>query len=159
MRTERQFDLRKTFYALLNFKWSGRYYQRGEHFPSRDITRAKLKIMFQNGRIGYAEDFKTNKVGRKPVELEEVEQPVRENVQAAPAPQAAEQAKEAVEEKGKPEDAGKPEADSEVAEVVQDDDKAFMVNYKGKTFEINRNQIRGDGTLTAGGKKAYDKAE
>lgn len=137
MRTEREFDRRKIFYALRTFKWSNKLLTRGDRFPSRDVTNRKLLTLFQNGRIGYAEDFRSNKTDRKPVEIEDVEQndqnPVENQEEST-------------------------EVESEVAEVVQDDEDAFMVKYKGKTFEINRNQIREDGTLTAGGKKAYDKA-
>lgn len=48
--------------------------------------------------------------------------------------------------------------DSDVAEVVVDDGDDFQVVYKGVQFEINRNQIRDDGTLTAGALKAYKAA-
>lgn len=49
-------------------------------------------------------------------------------------------------------------SDSDVATVVVDDEDDFQVVYKGVQFEINRNQIREDGTLTAGALKAYKAA-
>lgn len=49
--------------------------------------------------------------------------------------------------------------DSDKAEVVQDDEDAFKVRYKGVIVDINRNQLRDDGTLTAGGIKAYEDAK
>lgn len=49
-------------------------------------------------------------------------------------------------------------SDSDVAAVVVDDEDDFQVVYKGVQFEINRNQIREDGTLTAGALKAYKAA-
>lgn len=49
-------------------------------------------------------------------------------------------------------------SDSDVATVVVDDGDDFQVVYKGVQFEINRNQIREDGTLTAGALKAYKAA-
>ena len=142
MRTERDFDLRKTFYALRTFKWEGRLYNRGDKFPSRDVTKRKLKVMFQNGRVGYSTDFRTNKTDRKQVEIED-------------------SSDDSVESKATPEVADKTEGkaeESETVEVVQDDEEAFRVSYKGKTFEVSRNQVRKDGTLTAGGLKAYEQA-
>lgn len=143
MRSEKQFDRRKTFYALRKYKFGGRVYERGDKFPHRDVTNTKLKILFQNGRIGYAEDFKDNKVDRKPVTPEGEGQ--NDSSQESTPEVANEEEQEANE--------------SEKAQVVQDDEEAFRVTYKGKTFEINRNQLREDGTLTAGGMKAYEKAE
>lgn len=49
-------------------------------------------------------------------------------------------------------------SDSDVATVAVDDGDDFQVVYKGVQFEINRNQIREDGTLTAGALKAYKAA-
>ncbi|WP_106478112.1 hypothetical protein [Phytohalomonas tamaricis] len=49
--------------------------------------------------------------------------------------------------------------DSDKAEVVQDDDEDFKVRYKGVIVDISRNQMREDGTLTAGGIKAYEDAK
>lgn len=49
-------------------------------------------------------------------------------------------------------------SDSDVATVVVDEEDNFQVVYKGVQFEINRNQIREDGTLTAGALKAYKAA-
>lgn len=143
MRTERDFDLRKTFYALRRFKWNGRIYERGDKFPSRDATKRKLKVLFQNGRVGYSTDFRTNKVGRKQVEIEDSSD---ESVESEATSEVADQ-----------QDEGKSE-EAETVEVVQDDEEAYRVSYKGKTFEVNRNQVRKDGTLTAGGLKAYEKA-
>lgn len=50
------------------------------------------------------------------------------------------------------------EKNEDVAHVVVDNEEDFQVEYKGVQFEINRNQIREDGTLTAGGLKAYKAA-
>jgi len=43
--------------------------------------------------------------------------------------------------------------------VVQDDDEAFVVELQGVHFEPSRNQVREDGTLTAGGLKAFEQAK
>lgn len=43
--------------------------------------------------------------------------------------------------------------------VVQDDEEAFIVELQGVTFEPLRNQVREDGTLTAGGLKAFEEAK
>lgn len=43
--------------------------------------------------------------------------------------------------------------------VVQDDDEAFVVELQGVRFEPSRNQVREDGTLTAGGLKAFEQAK
>lgn len=142
MRTERDFDRRKSFYALRKFRWSNRLYMRGDKFPARDVTNRKLRTLFQNGRVGYAEDFSSNKTDRKAVQLEEDTRQAEETTESQ-----AENEPETV------------ETDSGKATVVVDNDEEFKVEYKGKTFEINRNQIRDDGTLTAGGLKAYEKAE
>lgn len=142
MRAERDFDLRKAFYALRTFKWQGRMYNRGDKFPQRDATKAKLKVMFQNGRIGYSTDFRTNKEGRVQVTVEDSSD---ESVETEVTSKVVDK------EEGKSEEA-------ETVEVVQDDEEAYKVSYKGKTFEVNRNQVRKNGTLTAGGMKAYEQA-
>lgn len=46
----------------------------------------------------------------------------------------------------------------DTAKVVVDDGDDFQVEYKGVQFEVSRNQVRKDGTLTSGGLKAYKKA-
>lgn len=135
MRSQREFDRRKTFYALRTFRWENRIYTRGDKFPARDVTSRKLLVLFQNGRVGYVEDFRTNKVARQEVEIENTEVDQEEVAER------------------------EVESNPEVAQVVQDDDEGFYVQYQGKVFEINRNQIRDDGTLTAGGLKAYEAAE
>jgi hypothetical protein len=56
------------------------------------------------------------------------------------------------------EEAPTEDSDSDVAEVVVDNEEDFQVVYKGVQFDINRNQIREDGSLTAGGLKAYKAA-
>lgn len=137
MRTEKEFDLRETFYALRKVIWNGRAYERGDEFPTRDITKRKLKVLFQNGRLGYSTDFRTNKIDRKQVEVKDSSD---ESVESETNPGVSEQ------------------KDEDKVEVVQDDEEAFRVSYKGKTFEVSRNQVRKDGTLTAGGRKAYEKA-
>jgi len=43
--------------------------------------------------------------------------------------------------------------------IVQDDDEAFIVEVQGVRFEPLRNQVREDGTLTAGGLKAFEEAK
>lgn len=45
------------------------------------------------------------------------------------------------------------------ATIVQDDEKAFVVEVKGVRFEPLRNQVREDGTLTAGGLAAFEEAK
>lgn len=48
---------------------------------------------------------------------------------------------------------------SPVITVVQDDDAAYIVELQGVSFEPLRNQVREDGTLTAGGLKAFEEAK
>lgn len=43
--------------------------------------------------------------------------------------------------------------------VIQDDDEAFIVELQGVRFEPLRNQVREDGTLTAGGLKTFEEAK
>jgi hypothetical protein len=43
--------------------------------------------------------------------------------------------------------------------VIQDDDEAFIVEVQGVRFEPLRNQVWEDGTLTAGGLKAFEEAK
>ena len=43
--------------------------------------------------------------------------------------------------------------------VLQDDEEAFIVELQGVSFEPLRNQVREDGTLTAGGLKAFEEAK
>lgn len=52
-----------------------------------------------------------------------------------------------------------PELTEPTVTVVQDDDEHFIVELDGVRFEPNRNQVRDDGTLTAGGKKALADAQ
>ncbi|PAU79222.1 hypothetical protein [Halomonas salipaludis] len=53
-----------------------------------------------------------------------------------------------------------PEGGVEVAvTIVQDDEQAFVVELDGVRFEPLRNQVREDGTLTAGGLKAFEEAK
>lgn len=76
---------------------------------------------------------------------------------ATPSGGPAEAPKEAPAEPAK-EETPPESSDSDVATVVVDDGDDFQVVYKGVQFEINRNQIREDGTLTAGALKAYKAA-
>ncbi|WP_445157651.1 hypothetical protein [Halomonas sp. E14] len=46
-----------------------------------------------------------------------------------------------------------------VVTIVQDDEQAFVVELDGVRFEPLRNQVREDGTLTAGGLKAFEEAK
>lgn len=55
--------------------------------------------------------------------------------------------------------AATPEPTEPAVTVVQDDDDHFIVELDGVRFEPNRNQVRDDGTLTAGGKKALADAQ
>lgn len=50
------------------------------------------------------------------------------------------------------------EVEGDVVKVIVDDGDDFQVEYKGVTFPVNRNQVRKDGSLTAGGFKAFEKA-
>ena len=43
--------------------------------------------------------------------------------------------------------------------VIQDDEKDYVVELDGIRFTPNRNQVRDDGTLTAGGVKIYETAK
>lgn len=85
MRVERSFDPKKEFYAKRTFKMQGRDFKRGDKFPSRDMSNKTLLKLFQNGFIGYAEDFRDNKTSIKEVNIESepesevtTEQPVQE---------------------------------------------------------------------------------
>lgn len=77
---------------------------------------------------------------------------------ATPSGGPVEAPKEAPTEPAKEEALVESSSDSDVATVVVDDEDDFQVVYKGVQFEINRNQIREDGTLTAGALKAYKAA-
>ena len=65
-----------------------------------------------------------------------------------------------VENSGAEEQAAKESAEDDVSTVtvVQDDEDAFIVELNGVRFEPTRNQVRDDGTLTAGGVKEYEAA-
>lgn len=56
-------------------------------------------------------------------------------------------------------DAGGTDDGSPVVTVVQDDEAAYIVELQGVSFEPLRNQVREDGTLTAGGLKAFEEAK
>ncbi len=73
MRTAREFDPSKKLYAKKSIKYSGRLYNRGDEFPSRDVTNKKLLKLFQNGFLGHSEDFRDNKSTIKEVELKVTE--------------------------------------------------------------------------------------
>lgn len=119
-----------------------------KHFdPSK--TFKVVKCFVEGGRkfnVGdtYVPRFKSSKrafrhwVARRIVHEEQVEQPIQQ--------------KEEVEKKV---DEG---VNEDVAKVVVDDGDDFQVEYKGVQFEVARNQVRKDGTLTSGGLKAYNKA-
>lgn len=80
MRTAREFHPSEKLYVKKSIKYSGRLYNRGDEFPTRDITNKKLLKLFQNGFIGHSEDFRDNKEAIKEVDLksEEVQKPVEE---------------------------------------------------------------------------------
>jgi len=126
MRTEKMFKPNEIFYALKEFKYSGREYIRGDKFPSRDMTNKQLLKFFQNGFVGYSSDFKYNKTSMTEVEYED------KNVTSA-----------------------EEEPKEDIAKVVEDTEESFKVEYQGKVREISRNQYREDGTLTKGGLKAF----
>lgn len=46
-----------------------------------------------------------------------------------------------------------------VVTIVQDDEKDYVVELEGVRFTPNRNQVREDGTLTAGGVKLFEEAK
>lgn len=56
-----------------------------------------------------------------------------------------------------PEPAAKPAPDQ--VRVIRDDDEAYVVELDGVQFEPQRNQVRDDGTLTPGGKRAFADAK
>lgn len=56
-------------------------------------------------------------------------------------------------------DSGKGPPDAGVVTVIQDEGQTYVVEFNGVRFEPNRNQVRDDGTLTAGGLKAYEAAK
>ncbi|HAR08414.1 MAG TPA: hypothetical protein DCR98_08390, partial [Cobetia sp.] len=70
----------------------------------------------------------------------------------------AKESAEGGETPAKKDEDGAGSGDPEVT-VVQDDEQAFVVELQGVRFEPNRNQVREDGTLTAGGLKAFDEAK
>jgi hypothetical protein len=134
------YDPKAQFHALRSFKCGGVNYKRGDKFDIGEISARHRVIFFQQSIIGYASDFTYNKSSVKEVEIEK----------EAPAEPAKEEA--LVEE------TPTESSDSDVATVVVDDEDDFQVVYKGVQFEINRNQIREDGTLTAGALKSYKAA-
>lgn len=54
---------------------------------------------------------------------------------------------------------GSGQPDAEAVTVIQDEGQTYVVEFNGVRFEPNRNQVRDDGTLTAGGLKAYEAAK
>lgn len=80
MREERAYDPKKDFYAKRSFKYAGKDYIRGVEFPSRDITNKQLLKLFQNGFVGYSEDFRDNKESMKEVQIES-QKPVEEKAE------------------------------------------------------------------------------
>ncbi len=125
MRTAKMFNPKETFYVLKKFKYSGRDYVRGNECPSRDITHKQLLKLFHNGFVGYESDFRPNNTQLKEAEIQKEEPKKEESV------------------------------DANTATIVEDSEESFKVEFQGKVREINRNQIREDGTLTAGGLKAF----
>lgn len=62
-------------------------------------------------------------------------------------------------EPSKPTPEPEPAALADQVRVVRDDDEAFVVELDGIQFEPQRNQVREDGTLTPGGKRALAEAK
>ncbi len=54
---------------------------------------------------------------------------------------------------------GSGQPDAGAVTVIQDEGQTYVVEFNGVRFEPNRNQVRDDGTLTAGGLKAYKAAK
>ena len=54
---------------------------------------------------------------------------------------------------------GSDQPDAGAVTVIQDEGQTYVVEFNGVRFEPNRNQVRDDGTLTAGGLKAYEAAK
>lgn len=54
---------------------------------------------------------------------------------------------------------GSGQPDAGAVTVIQDEGQTYVVEFNGVRFEPNRNQVRDDGTLTAGGLKAYEAAK
>lgn len=54
---------------------------------------------------------------------------------------------------------GSGQSDAGAVTVIQDEGQTYVVEFNGVRFEPNRNQVRDDGTLTAGGLKAYEAAK
>lgn len=57
------------------------------------------------------------------------------------------------------EEGGSGQPDAGAVTVIQDEGQTYVVEFNGVRFEPNRNQVRDDGTLTAGGLKAYEAAK
>lgn len=80
-------------------------------------------------------------------------------LQAGEDDEAGEGASEAGDEQTAAPDAEGAGTNEPKVAVVQDDDEAFVVELQGVRFEPSRNQVREDGTLTAGGLKAFEQAK
>lgn len=90
MRTAREFHPSEKLYAKKSIKYSGRLYNRGDEFPSRDVTNKKLLKLFQNGFLGHSEDFRDNKASIKEVTIEsEPEVTTEQSVQEEPKKEEA----------------------------------------------------------------------
>lgn len=129
-RSLRFMDHNKPFYAAKNFKKDSKRYERGHLFDKRDVTNRILARLFQTGYIIHGNDFSKEEQERFGIVSVEVEQPAEETNKEV----------------------------SDKATVIKDDEDAFIVSYQGVEFEVSRNQVRDDGTLTPGGMKAFKQA-
>lgn len=133
-------------YFVRSMIYAGQKRKAGERVPEKflgDINH--VDKMLRNRLFGQlSSGIRLATVDGKPT----VNQPVEDQTPSIKAEELAEASKEKTEEK-----------EDDKAEVVVDTDESFQVAYKGLQFEVARNQVREDGSLTAGGLKAYKKAK
>ena len=126
----------ETLYFKKSVRLLGQDYSKGDIYPE-GISEKLTKKLFQAGTIAHEESFRYNKNLLKGSNLENKN-------------------REAAEEVSREEKEGQPVSEEDRAVIVEDTDESFKVKYKGVVKEIKRNQIREDGTLTAGGLKNFE---
>ena len=133
MRHMKFYDSTSETYALKEFLFDGVVYQRGDSFDVSDLPKLTLERLFGLWYIGHEDDVKkrtTTLVGLFKEPLEDTTE-------------------------NSDEDTEETDLEDETVEIVEDTEESFKVMYKGQVRELKRNQVRGDGTLTKGGLKAF----
>lgn len=112
--------------------YNGKTYYRGDSVPLIEkASKSFIEKLLRLGTFIYSENLKKQEQSVKPTQEE------------TPSESSTEEST----------------SDQSVAKIVEDTEESFKVEYKGKIFDVSRNQLRDDGTLTKGGLKAYEEAE